>query len=408
MGNNGTYHTVGSWDNSAGDDVWHHNTVTLNERHLGEKTTIRITATLPSAFNLFDLFNSDTEARIIALDNVVIRGTGSAADTADLPNLTVYNVSASPESVDSGAQVKIRYNVRNSGTARASKETVSVYRHTSATDTPETGGTQVSTFAMQSTLAPGGGFGRATNVKTPSVSEDTVMHYYVCVSAAEGETKTDDNCDHVTVTVKAKVVETPEPETPVETSVIEPVETPTETPAEDDNKQVVINTPAEDYTETSYPRPPYESCYHSPERKHVMAGDVMLPRPLRGKIRDRDGVYSCGTITLGGVETTNGTKGFIVSNHVIRTEKDYTLESLTSTAIIIGHGEYMETYDMGRLLGKVYKRSDIRHRPSPITHDKYDLIADASFVAYPRPKTVGCSLTWRSGGETFCLDLGGN
>ena len=408
VGNNGTYYTVGSWDNSAGDDVWHHNTVTLSEQHLGEKTTIRITATLPSAFNLFDLFNSDTEARIIALDNVVIRGTGSAADTADLPNLTVYNVSVSPVSVDSGAQVKIRYNVRNSGTVRASKETVSFYRHNSATDTPETGGTQVSTFAMQSTLAPGGGFGRSTNIKTPSVSEDTVIHYYVCVSAAESETKTDDNCDHVTVTVKAKEVKTPEPETPVEEPVEEtpaeenPVTTPAETPVEDS----IVTTPdmpAEDYTETTYPKPPYESCYHSPERKHVMGGDVVLPKPLKGKIRDKTGVYNCGSITLAGIETKDGTRGFVMSGHVL-TGGVYTRSSVANTDIVVGHGEYMETYDIGRLLGKVYKTSDVREQ----SNGEPVLVADAAFVAYPRPKTSGCSLTWRGSGETFCLDLGGN
>ena len=403
VGNNGIYHTVGSWDNSAGDDVWHYNTVTLGEQHLGEKTTIRITATLPSAFNLFDLFNSDTEAKIIALDNVVIRGIGSAADTADLPNLTVYNVSVNPDTVDSGAQVKIRYNVRNSGTARASKETVSFYRHNSATDTPETGGTQVSTFAMRSTLAPGGGFGRSTNIKTPSVSEDTVMHYYVCVSAAEGETKTDDNCDHVTVTVKAKEVKTPEPETPVEEPVEETPaeEEPITTPAEDD----IVTTPdvpAEDYTETSYPKPPYESCYHSPERKHVMGGDVVLPKPLKGEIKGGTGVYTCGSITLGGVEVRDGTRGLVVSGHFL-TGIIYTRSSLTNTDIVVGHGEYMKTRDIGRLLGKAYRTSDIREQGGETV-----LVADAAFVAYPRPKTSGCSLTWRGSGETFCLDLGDN
>ena len=260
---------------------------------------------------------------------------------------------------------------------------------------------------MQSTLASGGGFGRSTNVKAPSVSEDTVIHYYVCVSAAEGETKTDDNCDHVTVTVKAKEVKTPEPETPVEEPVEEtpaeenPVTTPTETPVED---SVVItpDVPAEDYTETSYPEPPYESCYHSPERKHVMGGDVMFPKPLKGKIRDRTGVYGCGGITLAGVETKDGTRGFVVSGHVV-TGDNTTIDDIANTDVVIGHGEYMETRDIGRLLGKVSKTSNIRNEG-----DKKIVVADAAFVAYPRPKTAGCSLTWSGDGETFCLDLGSN
>ena len=315
VGNDGVYRMVGSWDSDAGDGVWHHHTIALNEEDLGEKTTVRITATLPSAFNLFDLFNSnsDTEARIMALDNVVIQGTGTVADT---PNLTMRDVSVNTNTVDSGSQIKIRYSVNNTGTATASKETVSVYRHTSATDTPETGGTQVSTFIMRSTLVSRGGFSRSTNVKTPSVSEDTVMHYYICVSPAEGETKADDNCGHVTVTVQAE--EVPKPETPaetpteepVETPVVEPTETPTETPAEDDSGQIVVSTPTGDYTETSYPEPPYESCYHSPERKYVMGGDVVLPQHIDG-----DGVYMCGTLTLAGVETKDGTKGFVTAGH---------------------------------------------------------------------------------------------
>ena len=37
--------------------------------------------------------------------------------------------------------------------------------------------------------------------------------------------------------------------------------------------------------------------------------------------------------------------------------------------------------------------------------DKRMLSADAAFVAYPRPKTPGCSLTWSGNQEEFCLDI---
>ena len=38
--------------------------------------------------------------------------------------------------------------------------------------------------------------------------------------------------------------------------------------------------------------------------------------------------------------------------------------------------------------------------------DKRILSTDAALVAYPHPKTAGCSLTWSGDGEDFCLDLG--
>ena len=66
---------------------------------------------------------------------------------------------------------------------------------------------------------------------------------------------------------------------------------------------------------------------------------------------------------------------------------------------------YMKTYDMGRLIGKVHTMPHIR-----LINDFgfYDADADAAFVAYPRPKTADCLLTWTSNGETFCLDLNGD
>ena len=385
VGNDGVYRTVGSYDSDDGDDVWHYNTFTLDRQHLGEKTTVRITVIMSSLSGLFALFSGsedETEERVMAVDNVTVQGTEAA-------NLVVRDVSVSPKSADSGASVKVRYSVKNAGTASASQGNVSVYRHFSTTDTPATGGERVSTFAMQSSLSPGAGFDRAANIRTPSVSRDTVVYYYVCVDAADGEEQTDDNCSGpMTVTVKAKTTEVTEPETPVET------------PADD--KQVVVSTPTNNYTETSYPKPPYEDCYHSPQRRYVMGGDIMLPQPLKGEIRGRTGVYGCGTTTLGGVETKDGTKGFVVSGHVI-TGSQYDINSLTNTNIVVGHGRYMKNFDMGRLLGKVYKTSAIRNEGN-----KKVLVADAAFVAYPRPKTSGCSLTWSGHSEIFCLDLGDN
>ena len=373
VGNDGVYRPVGSWGSDAGDDVWHYNTFTLDQQHLGEQTTVRITVTMSSFSGLFSLFGGggeETEERVVAVDNVLIQGVEAA-------NLVVHDVSVSPKSVSSGASVEVRYSVKNAGTADASKGNVFVYRHRSRTDTPATGGTKVSTFAMQASLAPGTGFSRAANVRTPSVSADTVIYYYVCVDAADGEAQLDDNCGGpVTATVRAKVVKTPEPEVPVETPTDEP---------------------GEDYTETSYPEPPYESCYyHSPERKYVMAGDAIRPQHIDG-----DYTYGCGTLTLAGVETRDGTKGFITAAHnaFARSRWD-DLQNFNKTDTIFKHGSGQR--NSYRLLGKVHTMPQIRLINNV---GNYRAGADAAFVAYPRPNTADCSLTWTESGETFCLDL---
>ena len=48
-----------------------------------------------------------------------------------------------------------------------------------------------------------------------------------------------------------------------------------------------------------------------------MGGDIVFPKPLKGKILDMTGVYSCGSITLAGVEAKDGTRGFVMSGHVL-------------------------------------------------------------------------------------------
>ena len=418
VGNNDEYQEIGSWN--GGDGVWHHNTIDLDKEHLNKKTTVRIT----TAFCLFGCGDT-AKGRTVAVDNVLIQGTGpeeapaeepeeeEPADTENRPDLTA-NITVTPDSVTEGTSVSIRYAARNIGTVRTGRESITVYRHVSETDDPTTGGWQISTFTMRSPLAPGAEFSQETDTETPPVSEDTPVYYYACASIAENETQTDNNCsDPAVVTVTEKTEETPAPveveETPVETPA--PVETPVEEPA-DTVSQIVV-TPTDDYTEDSYPEPPYESCYDSPERKHVMAGDAALPRPITGTILSTTGIYSCGTITLGGVETKDGTKGFVASGHVLSGVL-YRINGFTNTNILVGHsishsehvGPVYTVY-IERLLGKVLKRSNLRDEGDEF-YDKNVLTADAAFVAYPRPKTARCSLTWESDGETFCLDLGDN
>ena len=203
VGNDGVYDRLATF--SDGDDVWHYKTYTLDEQHLSEKTTFRFTANI-GGFDLSSLFGGDESAeRVVAIDNVSVQGV---QEQPDRPNLVVQNVSVSPTRVKSGGQIKIRYSVKNSGTARAGGGgSIRIYRHLSETDDPTTGGTQVGTSPLTTSLGVRSGLTRATNIKTPTFSSATTIYYYVCVDVADGEEQVDDNCGEAAVVkVRATVV----------------------------------------------------------------------------------------------------------------------------------------------------------------------------------------------------------
>ena len=377
VGNDGVYRTVGSYDSDDGDDVWHYNTFTLDRQHLGEKTTVRITVTMSSISDLFSLFSGsdETEERVVAVDNVLIQGTETA-------NLVVHSVSVSPESVDrGGASVRIQYSIKNTGTALAGKENVSVYRHFSKTDNPATGGKQVSTFAMQSSLAPDAGFSRAANIRTPSVSEDTVIYYYVCVDAADGEEQIDDNCGGpVTVTVRAKVVETPAEE-PAETPAEEPDNIATETP---------ILT-CED------PSPWVGDWDLIRSREVLMGGDF-----VSFKTTYAESTF-IGTISLGGVETVDGIQGFVTAAHNVvpylnlsrlQSHYDYTTAGKTRLSKPIA-GRWI----IWKLLGQTYTLPKV----SETDGGKYQIDGDVALIAYPWQSLEDCIRMWEGDAGTFCV-----
>ena len=111
------------------------------------------------------------------------------------------------------------------------------------------------------------------------------------------------------------------------------------------------------------------------------------------------GVTSCGTITLGGLETVTGEQGFVVSAHVIA--RAFRPRSSTRDDAFVGHSEHKRSHKIKYFLGKVFKIPGFRTEG-----EKKVLNVDAAFVAYPHPKTPGCSLTWSGDEEEFCLDPG--
>ena len=127
-----------------------------------------------------------------------------------------------------------------------------------------------------------------------------------------------------------------------------------------------------------------------------MGGDSLLAQPI-----NNTAASGCGTITLGGLETTTGVSGFVIAAHVVAgtvafgdTPADY-----TKTDVLIAHSELKPSFKMKHFLGKVFRMPTFRTEG-----DKKILSVDAAFVAYPSPKTPGCSLTWTSDTEEFCLD----
>ena len=116
---------------------------------------------------------------------------------------------------------------------------------------------------------------------------------------------------------------------------------------------------------------------------------------------------SCSTITLGGIETDTGERGFVMSGHSIADGAGLDAEGnsdYTSTHdLLIGDSYELIGFDLNlhHLIGKVFRMPTIR-----IEGDKKVIAADAAFAIYPNPKTPGCSLTWTVDQEEFCFDSG--
>ena len=271
-------------------------------------------------------------------------------DPTTKPDLVVTDTVSLPlATTQSGDTVTIQTTVTNSGTAPAGT-TIRVYRHTRETSNPRQGGTRETNTATTGTLAPAATVSVTSTHRAPTVSAPTHYYYYVCVDTVPNEQNTNNNCS-------------PNPAT------------------------VIVRVKPED------PGPPYRTCYRVPERSTPMGGDRMFTQPI-----GRDFIAQCGTITLGGLETTDGTRGFVASAHVIAHSTapfDY-----TNTDIPVGYRKD-ENYKLQHLLGTVFRM------PTLYTEGTTQTISvDAAFVAYPHPKTPGCSLTWSGDGEEFCLSVG--
>ena len=271
---------------------------------------------------------------------------------ATVTGFSVTNPTATPPALQSTDILTIQATITNTGT-ETDDAAIHIYRHTQETATPRTGGTRESNTATTGTLAPNASVTVTSTHSAPTVLRTTRYYYYVCA---------DTFCATTPATVLVRV----KPEDP---------------------------------------GPPYEHCFVVPERSTPMGGDVMFAL----FIGDPGGEIprTCGTITLGGVETTTGVRGFIASGHVVvrdhyDDETSRSIRDYSRTDTMIGHGGGAGfVRELQHFLGKVFQMPSFY-----MEGDKRLISTDAALVAYPHSATPGCSLTWSGDSEDFCLDQG--
>ena len=197
------------------------------------------------------------------------------------PDVTVTETAATAPSALAGDTISIQATITNIGSAAADATTIHVYRHTHKTINPlGGGGTQEANTATTPTLAPNKSVQVTSTHQAPSVLEATTYYYYICLAPLSGEQTTDNNCSS--------------------------------TPA-----IITVRPKRED------PGPPYESCLDVPTRSIPMGGDIVHVQKIGYSYAS-----SCGTITLGGLETETGVHGFVVSAHVVFQKILMTLKTL--------------------------------------------------------------------------------
>ena len=383
------------------------------------------------------------------------------APTEDEQTLAIQSITATPMTVASGGNLSLTTTVQNTGTTSTQPTTIRFYQHTNQTTNPTVGGMRIVQTATTGTLAPNATTTKTITTIAPTVTNTTGYHYYACigntctatpatiqVQATNGTPVIPIGTDTIT-RISASPYE-PESETPIivrftiknndieakdvtvrvyqhRSRAINPtsgtlageVTIDSHAPSMSVTESITVTMPsattatplfyyvcvdttcAGPATVTVYPRvavpePPYENCINLPIRKTPLGGDSLFAQEIRGG-NVFFGFFGCGTITLGGLETTGGVRGLVTAGHNLDPRGSTTL--FTNTDIFVGHSVTIKYF-----LGKTFRTSSQRTES-----DGRILIleADAAFIAYPYPYTQGCSLTWRNrDNERFCFELG--
>ena len=134
-------------------------------------------------------------------------GDSAGATPEQPPNLTIPSVTASPTHPASEGLITMQITVHNRGAGAASSEIIRVYRHAAPTANPIVNSARIVQTARSGSLAAGASATRSLSTVVPSVTSATTYYYYACVTAADGETATEDNCSGpAEVRVQAPVV----------------------------------------------------------------------------------------------------------------------------------------------------------------------------------------------------------
>ena len=263
-------------------------------------------------------------------------------------DITITNITATPISPESGTPVTLQFTVQNNGATSLNPKTVLIYQHRSPTNNPTTGA-RIAQTATTGTLNPNESTTKTITTIAPAVTTATRYYYYACIDAICSES--------ATIYV-----------------------------------QLATQEPEQEPEIVAVPEPPYERCWSAPVRRTPMGGDKMI-RQI-----GRLGITDCTTITLGGIETTDGTRGFVMSGHGA---DGYKTPFQTPDSTYFSHDWDDRIYKIKGVFGKAFKMPYIRTEGIGKV-----VVADAAFIAYPRSNTLGCSVTWRYDNETYCFDTG--
>ena len=256
----------------------------------GSSTLKALRATAPAIPSTYHYYvcveGSCSEAAAVSVQTTTDT-TPETETPATVTGFSVTDPTATPQSLQSTDTLTIQATITNTGT-ETDDAAIHIYRHTQETATPRTGGTREPNTATTGTLAPNASVTVTSTHSAPTVLRTTRYYYYVCA-------------DTFCVT---------------------------------DPATVLVRVKPED------PGPPYAHCFVVPERSTPMGGDIMFVQPGNDTV-----IRKCGTITLGGVETTTGVRGFIASGHVVvrSTYDDETSQSIqdySTTDTLVGHSRY--------------------------------------------------------------------
>ena len=100
---------------------------------------------------------------------------------ATITGFSVTSATATPPSLQSTDTLTIQATITNTGT-ETDDAAIHVYRHTSETTTPRTGGTRESNTATTGTLAPNASVTVTSTHSAPTVLRTTRYYYYVCAN----------------------------------------------------------------------------------------------------------------------------------------------------------------------------------------------------------------------------------